>query len=215
MNVVSLKDYAAQKNISYEAVRQQVVRYKDELGSHVIRDGRQQFLDEEAVAFLDAKRQKNPVAIIQQSKDEAIEDLRKEREQLLHKIAAQADEIAKLAQWKADNAMLIAGAEQTKMLLDNSQRDVKLLEGFVADAKAQIATLTAEKAREEEIASEARENAQKAIEDFQEASERARKSEERNRLLEEYAAECRAYNELPSWRRIFVKPPVAPELQEG
>lgn len=215
MNVVSLKDYAAQKNISYEAVRQQVVRYKDELGSHVIRDGRQQFLDEEAVAFLDAKRQKNPVAIIQQSKDEAIEDLRNERERLLHKIAAQADEIAKLAQWKADNAMLIAVAEQNKMLLDNAQRDVKLLEGFVANAKAEIVTLTAEKAREEEIASEARENAQKAIEDFQEASERAQRAEKRNRLLEEYAEACRAYNELPSWRRVFTKPPVVPELQEG
>lgn len=146
MNVISLKDYAAQKNVSYEAVRQQVVRYKDELGSHVIRDGRQQFLDEEAVAFLDAKRQKNPVAIIQQSKDEQIEELEEQVKKLLVKTAAQADRISELAQWKADNAMLIAGAEQTKMLLDTAQRDVKLLEGFVADAKAEISVLTSEKA---------------------------------------------------------------------
>lgn len=58
MHVISLRDYAAQKGITYEAVRQQVVRYKDELEGHIIKDGRQQFLDEEAVSFLDAKRQK-------------------------------------------------------------------------------------------------------------------------------------------------------------
>lgn len=124
MNVISLKDYAAQNNISYEAVRQQVVRYKEDLEAHIIRDGRQQFLDEEAVAFLDNKRQKNPVAIIQQSKDDAIEELRGERDQLLLKIAAQADRISELAQWKADNAVAIAAAGQTQLLLDTTRAEL-------------------------------------------------------------------------------------------
>ena len=86
MHVISLRDYAAQKGISYEAVRQQVVRYKDELEGHIIKDGRQQFLDEEAVSFLDAKRQKNPVTIIQQSKDEELEMLRQQKEALLVRV---------------------------------------------------------------------------------------------------------------------------------
>ena len=80
MKTVSLKDYAEQKRVSYEAVRQQVIRYKKELGNHIIRDGRQQFLDEEAVAFLDEKRQKNPVTVIQQDKNEQIEALKMLRE---------------------------------------------------------------------------------------------------------------------------------------
>lgn len=214
MKVISLKDYAAEKGISYEAVRQQVVRYKEELDPHIIRDGRQQFLDEEAVAFLDAKRQKNPVAIIQQDKNEQIEALEEQVKQLLIKTASQADRISELAQWKADNAVAIAQAHQTQLLLDNAQRDVKLLEGFVSDAKAEIATLTVEKAREEQIASEERTNAQKAIQDFQAASERAQRAEERNRILEEYATACREYNTLPAWRRAFTKPPVMPEPQE-
>ena len=37
---------AKQNNISYEAVRKQVARYKDELKGHLIKEGRQQFLDE-------------------------------------------------------------------------------------------------------------------------------------------------------------------------
>ena len=123
MNVVSLKDYAAQKNISYEAVRQQVVRYKDELAGHVIRDGRQQLLDEDAVAFLDAKRMKNPVAIIQMDKDERIEALEAQVKALLAKTADQADRISALAEWKADKSLLIAEAEQSRLALQTAQNE--------------------------------------------------------------------------------------------
>ena len=133
MKVVSLKDYAAEKGISYEAVRQQVVRYKDELSSHVIKDGRQQFLDEEAVAFLDAKRQKNPVAIIQQDKNERIEELEEQVKQLLIKIAAQADKISEMAQWRADHALAIAEADQTKLLLDDTRAQLIKIESEMAE----------------------------------------------------------------------------------
>ena len=105
MKTVSLKDYAEQKRVSYEAVRQQVIRYKKELGNHIIRDGRQQFLDEEAVAFLDEKRQKNPVTVIQQDKNGQIEALEEQVKQLLMKTAAQADRIAELSEWKAEKAL--------------------------------------------------------------------------------------------------------------
>ena len=87
MNVISLKEYAQNNRISYEAVRQQVVRYAEELGDHIIKDGRQQFLDEEAVAFLDGKRQKNPVVVYQASKDEEIERLENQNKELLIELA--------------------------------------------------------------------------------------------------------------------------------
>lgn len=174
MVVISLRDYAKQKNISYEAVRKQVARYKDELNGHIIMDGRQQFLDEEAVAFLDAKRQKNPVAIIQQDKNERIEELEEQVKQLLIKTAAQADRISELAQWKADNAVTIAEANQTRLLLDNAQRDMKLLEGFVADAKAEISILSAERDEAKEMVQKAEEAAQRAQNELTEAFKKER-----------------------------------------
>lgn len=180
VNVISLKDYAAQKNISYEAVRQQVVRYKDELGGHVIRDGRQQFLDEEAVAFLDAKRQKNPVAIIQQNKDEQIEALEEQVKQLLIKTAAQADKISELSEWKAENSLLIASAEQSRLALEAAQEEKKLLEGFIQDAKKEIAALTEEKAQE---LAEARQRAEEAEGREKEAQEALKASEAENEAL--------------------------------
>lgn len=123
MNVITLRDYAKQNNVSYEAVRKQVVRYADELGDHIIRDGRQQFLDEEAVAFLDGKRQKNPVAIIQQDKDERIEALRQEKENLLMKIATIQEE---LLQEKDKVQTLLEEKNGQIMLLENQNADLSL-----------------------------------------------------------------------------------------
>lgn len=114
MNVISIKDYAKQNNISYEAVRQQVVRYKKELEGHLIKDGRQQFLDEEAVSFLDAKRQKNPVAIIQMDKDERIENLERENKNLLIKIAEQAEELRTADKALAEVNVLLLNAAKDK-----------------------------------------------------------------------------------------------------
>lgn len=136
MNVISLKEYAAKSNVTYEAVRQQVVRYANELGDHVIRDGKKQFLDEEAVAFLDEKRQKNPVSIIQMDKDEEIERLKQENKNLLIKVAAQADKISEMAEWKADKSLLIVQSEQQVLLLEETRQtlDVAIKEKAAVEA---------------------------------------------------------------------------------
>lgn len=138
MNVITLRDYAKQSNISYEAVRKQVVRYQDELAGHLIRDGRQQFLDEEAVAFLDARRQKNPVAIIQVEKDEKIDQLEKENKQLLLKLAAVQD-------------ALLTEKEKAAALMDEKKGEIALLEADNEAARAKVAEAeeNAQKAREE------------------------------------------------------------------
>ena len=138
MGLISLKDYAAMHNISYEAVRQQVVRYADDLQGHIVKNGRQQLLDDVAVAFLDEKRQKNPVSIIQMDKDQEIEDLHRENENLLRKIAVQADKIAELAQWKADQAVLIAEATHKQLLLDEKAKELDILEDSLKESERRL-----------------------------------------------------------------------------
>lgn len=125
--MISLKDYAKQNNVSYEAVRQQVIRYKKELGNHLIKSDRQQLLDDQAVAFLDAKRSKNPVVIVNQDKDQRIEELEKENKELLIKIALQADKISELSDWKADQALAIAAAEHNRILLEQKNEEIEEL----------------------------------------------------------------------------------------
>lgn len=153
MNVISLKDYAKQNNVSYEAVRKQVVRYADELGAHIIRDGRQQFLDEEAIAFLDAKRQKNPVAIIQMDKDERIEalqnelnlaknliiELQDERNKLKDRNYALEQETAKIALLEADNkAQRDKIAEAEKNALEANSEAYRAKEELQAEKKRKL-----------------------------------------------------------------------------
>lgn len=81
--MLSLKEYAAARNVSYEAVRKQVKRYKNELEGHVIQDNRTQYLDDEAVAFLDEKRNKNPIIVMEADKSAELDELREEN-RLLH-----------------------------------------------------------------------------------------------------------------------------------
>ena len=89
----SIKEYAKEKQVSYEAVRKQISRYKKELGNHIQKVGRTQYLDEEAEAFLNEKRNTSPVVLVQASKDEELEELRKEKEMLLLKIAELQDQL--------------------------------------------------------------------------------------------------------------------------
>ena len=201
MTIISLKDYAKQNRISYEAVRQQVVRYQDELAGHLIRDGRQQFLDEEAVAFLDARRKKNPVAIIQMDKDETIDRLKQNENVLLTKIAQQADTINALQQFKIETMEKRQLLEDAQAAQERRQQELDQREADMAET-VKTAVLEATEATKEEMALLKDKEVEKARQEATEAGEAA---------LKQYAAEVAAYNALPGWRRLFAK---APELKE-
>lgn len=86
--MVSIRDYAKQKSVSYEAVRKQVQKYKEgELKEHIIKQNKTQYLDDYAVEFLDNKRKENPIIVVQMDKDEELERLSEENKRLLIKIA--------------------------------------------------------------------------------------------------------------------------------
>lgn len=93
--MISLKDYAKKKNVSYEAVRKQVNRYRDELGDHLYKKDRTQYLDEEGEAFLDRKRASNPVILLEHDKDEQIDELKQQNESLKIKIMELQDQLIK------------------------------------------------------------------------------------------------------------------------
>lgn len=93
MGVMSIKDYAKARNISYEAARQQVKRYAEELDGHITRQNRTQYLDDYAVELLDEHRQQNPVVVINQDRDEALEQLREENKALTQRVMLLQDKL--------------------------------------------------------------------------------------------------------------------------
>lgn len=115
--MISIKDYAAQKNVSYEAIRKQIKRYETQLDGHLERIGRTLYLDDDAVAFLDDKRKKNPVVVVKEDTDRVVQGLYEENKQLLIKITALQDElIEEKSKVQELQGLLLAEREQVKQL---------------------------------------------------------------------------------------------------
>jgi len=206
IKLLTIKEYAKKKNITYEAVRKQIQKYKDdELKDHIIKKNKTQYLDEYAVDFLDNRRRESPVLLYQMEKDEQIETLRNEKEALLITVANQANKISELEAWKADNALAIAEANQRQLLLEEKTEQIEalvqektLLEGFIQDAKNEIEAQKAEKADlsdEKDFymqkGAEALEKAEKASNELTAAREaleveRKRREELENRTFGDY-----------------------------
>ncbi len=80
LQLITIADYANRWNVSYEAIRKQVNNYADELGEHVRQIGKNRFLDQYAVEFLNEKRRVNPTIIKSVNKEEEITFLKAEAE---------------------------------------------------------------------------------------------------------------------------------------
>lgn len=79
--MTTIKEYAKEHDISYEAVRKQVERYKNELDKHIIKKNRTQYLDDVAVSFLNERRAEKQI-IVEDSNTVELEQLRAENESL-------------------------------------------------------------------------------------------------------------------------------------
>lgn len=115
--MISMKEYAEKHDISYEAVRKQVKRYQNDLKPHIHKVGRVNYLDEEAEAFLDEKRSKNPVIVVEDDRKNEIQRLYDENKALLLKIT----ELQSLLICEKDKVQqlqdaLLAEREQVKQL---------------------------------------------------------------------------------------------------
>ena len=113
--MISLKDYAREKGVSYEAVRKQVTRYKDELEGHITKENRTQYLDDAAVEFLNHKRATNSVILMEASRDDEVKRLSEENKALLLKVAELQDSLLK----DKDEVKLLQ--EQKILLLEGNQ----------------------------------------------------------------------------------------------
>ena len=131
MGVMSIKDYARARKISYEAARQQVKRYADELAGHISRQNRTQYLDDYAVSLLDDHRQQNPVVVINQDRSEEIERLRAENRALLQQVATLQDRLL-----TAQDSLLDASKQAAK--LEAAEADRSRLEARTAALEREL-----------------------------------------------------------------------------
>ena len=123
--MITIREYAKQKNVSYEAVRRQIIKYREnELMGHIILEGRTQLLDDYAVQFLDEKRQTNKVMVMQVEKDETIKHLEAENKALYIKLTSAyeklMDQDETIKRLEAENKRLLEQKEGSEEQNSNS-----------------------------------------------------------------------------------------------
>lgn len=120
--MITIKEYAKQHSISYEAVRAQIKRYETELADLIVVDGRQRLLTDEAVAFLDSKRLGNPVVVRDMELDAQLKQLEAENKALLLKLAATQEKVIELTNINAELRIALNDTENKLLLLESNAK---------------------------------------------------------------------------------------------
>ena len=127
--MITVKEFAKKQHRSVQAIYQSIDRYKLQLEGHIKKVCRTSYLDDEAVAFLEAKREQNPVVVYQQDKDEELELLRKNADVMKAKIAELQEKVNKSQEdyiaLQAENAKLLALPAETEKKLAVAEVELK------------------------------------------------------------------------------------------
>lgn len=173
MRMITLKEFAQEHHISYEAVRKSVVRYRDELEGHIITEkgSKRQFLDEEAQRILSDHRRQNPVTIVRENHSDKLTEQAAEIETLKKRIDFYRDELIQLQKQQivflenkhqyeaflqdrdrlqAEHDQAIADRETAEAAAKTAQAEVETVRAAAETAKAQAAEAQADRNRIEE-----------------------------------------------------------------
>lgn len=170
--MISIKEYAKTHGVSYEAIRQQVVRYADKevdgfrLAEHISKVGRTQYIDDEGAAFLDERRARSPIVIQQEERDETIERLRTRVDELQARLIAAQDEYRVLMEEKHEIEMREQALIADKQMIDE-------IKASVAEAQAKADEAEAARKKAEEEAADARARVEQQERETKEAREEA------------------------------------------
>lgn len=178
--MIKLQDFAREQGVTDRAIQKHLRKYAAEFEGLYERKGPNgTWLTEEACEILRGKMKQQPIVLgdAQMARENA--DLEKKLDLAEEQLKAARERITELADWKADNSMLIAEASQTKLLLDTTKAE---LEQAKADNIHQAAEL------------------QKAAQEAAEANERADKAEERAQRAEDA---LEAIKGLPGWKKAW------------
>lgn len=183
---MTIKQYAESQNVTYEAVRKQIVGYREELKDHIVRKGRTQYLDEWAVEFLTKRRRENPIILLSQDKDEAIELLKSQVETLRVQLMTAQNELLK------EKDRIIELQDEAKKTIEDRARYTALLEDNKAKEEKlkEVESQISEIRKESEDLSREIEKKDDQIRTIQtEADDLRKKSEEDQKTIEDLQKE--------------------------
>lgn len=126
--MITIKEYANNRCISYEAVRQSIKRHQKELSDHLHKQGRKTLLDAEAVEILDQYR--NSAILVQPRND--LENM--------EYISSLKDEIIRLqnenAELLKDRQKGIEATVRLELITDASEKQERKIEALEAELRS-------------------------------------------------------------------------------
>ena len=193
---LSVKDYAEQRGKTVQAVYQQMKRKENAVAlaghvtTHKIGNKHVKFLDDEAVAILDAGTNSTPSIIIQTETEEKLAEVTQKLEGLKF-------EYGKL---QGRNELLqeqLADKDAKLLLLEGSAREIEMLHKDVDTAKAEIEAQKAQNALLSAERDAAIEKTLEAEKKAQEALEKLREKEEENEAMRKASW----FQRLKGWKK--------------
>lgn len=189
MDFITLRDFAENKGVTYEAIRRQVAKYENELRGHIVVRDRTKFLDEYAQNFLSERRRLSPVVVKVEDAREDVEELEQAVESLRAQLLKAQNELL------AAKDMIIALKDEKEAMIESKVKYLALLEekeGLqirLEESEAKVSSVSKE-LEDLRTASEAREAENKEVLDriSKEADElraKADMAEENRKKLEE------------------------------
>lgn len=168
--MIKLQDFARECGVTDRQIQRLLKKYEGDLTGLFERKGSNgTWLTNEACEILRSKMKQQPIVVGDAETHRRVEDLLEENRNLLKALNGAKDRIIEM--------------QGVQARLEAAEKETKLLEGFIQDAKAEIRTLTEEKA--EEVA--------KAQHEAAETAKRAELAE----------AELAAYKALPWYKKLF------------
>lgn len=168
--MIKLQDFARQMGVTDRAIQKHLKKYAAELDGLYQRKGPNgTWLTEEACEILRNKMRQQPMVVGDAEAIREKAELEAEVDRLRRELEAALKANSALAKWQADNSLLIAGAEQNRLLLESTKAELdqeKLAHAQDNAAKDQIIA-----SKDAEI-QEVRGNAQQAVQDWQDAVQR-------------------------------------------
>lgn len=142
---MTIREYAKQKGVSYEAIRKQIARYKDDLDGHLIREKRSILLDDFAVEFLDDRRRESPVIVLNESEKESVERLKAQLEAVKNELIATQKTVITLQEEKQ---LMIEAKTKYDLLLESNTEQQKMIDDLrqnLQDAKEETKKIRKER----------------------------------------------------------------------
>jgi len=186
VDLMTLKQFADDQGISYEAVRRAVKRHGDKLNGHIIENDGIRYLDEEAVKILKERRRESPIVVQTIDQGDEIRELRAQIESLRSQLMQAQNELLSgkdriIALQDELKAGIEDRAKYQLLLTDNEEQKRKLME-----AEAAIEEKQADLEQEKELRK-----------DLQ------RQNEEQGKQIEELRREADSYEK--SWFGFYRK----------